>query len=200
MYIFNNYCSLSELAKLFYAFIITRIFYPGCQLVRRPVFIRGKVRIQFGKGFATGRNCRIEATGAKGDKQKKILFGSNCKMGEGMNIAVAERLTIGENCLMASRIFISDFDYGIYSGAEEHTPPSLAPVDRPVSSAPIVIGDNVWIGEQVCILKGVRIGNGTIIGSNSVVSKSIPDNCIAAGAPARVIRTFNFQENRWEPV
>ena len=56
-------------------------------------------------------------------------------------------------------------------------------------NAPIIIGENVWIGRNCRICKGVTIGDNSVIGSNSVVTKDIPANCIAVGNPARVIKT-----------
>lgn len=56
-------------------------------------------------------------------------------------------------------------------------------------NAPVVIGENVWIGINVRICKGVTIGDNSIIGANSVVTKSVPSNCIAVGNPARVVKT-----------
>ena len=53
---------------------------------------------------------------------------------------------------------------------------------------PITIGNNVWIGAQVCVLPGVTIGDNTIIGAGSVVTKSIPANVLAVGNPCRVVR------------
>ena len=55
-------------------------------------------------------------------------------------------------------------------------------------SAPIVIGDNVWIGINATILKGVTIGDGAVIGAGAVVTKDIPSKCLAVGNPAKVIK------------
>lgn len=63
---------------------------------------------------------------------------------------------------------------------------------------PIFIGNNVWIGENVCILPGVNVGSGCIIGANSVVNRDIPDNCIVAGVPTKVIKKYNFNSDKWE--
>jgi lipopolysaccharide O-acetyltransferase len=65
-------------------------------------------------------------------------------------------------------------------------------------SSPVIIEENVWIGEYVSILPGVTIGRGSIIGSMSVVNKNIPAFCIAVGAPAKVIKRYNFTTNKWE--
>ncbi|WP_318838246.1 acyltransferase [Leptospira yasudae] len=62
------------------------------------------------------------------------------------------------------------------------------------TDADVIIEDNVWIGTQVIILKGVRIGMNSVIGAGSVVTKSIPENCLAAGNPAHPIRFLNEQK------
>jgi lipopolysaccharide O-acetyltransferase len=64
----------------------------------------------------------------------------------------------------------------------------------------VVIGDNVWIGESVCVLPGVSIGEGCIIGALSVVTKSIPAYSIAVGSPARVVKQFDFEQNKWKKI
>lgn len=60
--------------------------------------------------------------------------------------------------------------------------------EQPMTSSPIVIGDDVWIGAGCQILKGVKIGNGAVIGARSVVTREIPENTIAFGSPARAYR------------
>jgi lipopolysaccharide O-acetyltransferase len=62
----------------------------------------------------------------------------------------------------------------------------------------VAIEDNVWLGEFVSVLPGVTIGKGSIVGANSVVSKNLPPYVIAVGTPAKPIKKFNFETNKWE--
>ncbi len=64
----------------------------------------------------------------------------------------------------------------------------------------ITIGDKVWIGNGVSVLEGVSIGKGAVIGAGSVVTKDVPPYCIAVGAPARVIKKYNFDLKEWESM
>jgi len=94
---------------------------------------------------------------------------------------------------MASHIFISDTNHG-----GENDSPETAPDSRPLTSNPVKIGKNVWIGEGACILPGTVIGDGCIIGAHSVIKGEIPSYSIAAGAPARVVKKYNYDLNKWE--
>nr|WP_232325803.1 DapH/DapD/GlmU-related protein [Adlercreutzia rubneri] len=80
-------------------------------------------------------------------------------------------------------------------GCDPRTPPN----DRPLVGSPVTIGDNVWLGENVVVLQGVTIGSGCIIGANSTVSRSIPENCIAVGSPARPIKAYDDETGSWVP-
>lgn len=199
MYFYDNYYSFSEFIKLGYSFVMTRLWNRGATLIRRPFYVRGSVRISYGKGFTTGYNCRIEVFGDKGDRSTKLCIGENVHVGDNVHIAVAEQVSIGDNCLFASKIFITDLDHGMYAGPDPSLPTS-DPNTRILVSTPVSIGKNVWLGENVCVLKGVSIGDGCIIGANSVVTKSIPAQSIAVGAPARVIKRFDETSNAWRPT
>ena len=61
----------------------------------------------------------------------------------------------------------------------------------------MVIGDNVWLGEKVAVLPGVRIGHGVVVGAGAVVTRDVPDHCIVAGVPARVIKRYDFERQQW---
>ncbi|MFE4714641.1 DapH/DapD/GlmU-related protein [Paenibacillus sp. NPDC056722] len=197
----RNMYSLSETISTAYALICTKLFYRGARLVRRPFYCRGKSRLQFAQGLTTGYNCRFDLLGTENDKTlKKLILGENCKLGDNVHIVASEKVVIGDNCLMASKIFISDTSHGDYSKAELDSGPDTPPDERPLYTKPVSIGNNVWIGENVCILLGVTIGNGCIIGANSVVNKDIPSNCIVAGSPARVIKKWDASLNVWGTV
>lgn len=91
-------------------------------------------------------------------------------------------------------------EHGSYVGDENDSQPNSIVNDRPLSSKPVVIENNVWIGELCSVLPGVTIGENSIIGANSVVTKSIPANSITVGNPAKVIKQFNFETKHWEKV
>lgn len=116
-----------------------------------------------------------------------LVLGNNVTMENDCHVAAANRVEIHDNVLMASRVYVSDHAHGHATGAALALPPNDRPI---VSKGPVVIEAEVWLGEGVCVLPGVRIGRSSIIGANSVVTHDIPPRSVAVGAPARVIRTF----------
>lgn len=193
--IFYRYTFLGIL-NLIISFIFTKLFYPHARLIRLPFDIRGKQQISFGYNFTTGFNCRLEVH--NDNFRKKALFiGNNVQINDFVHIAAKESVTIGDNVLIASKVFISDISHGIYSGDFQDHPDSI-PVSRKIYGKPVVIENNVWIGESVNILSGVTIGFGSIIGAGTIVSKNVPPNSIVVGNPARVIKKFNSTKNNWE--
>lgn len=193
----KNRYSLGERFKNIIAFIYTKIFYKGARLIRRPIYVRGKNFLSYGNGFTTGYNCRLEMFDIGVGRDKKLIIGCNCKIGDYVHIAAGEKVKIGDNCLMASKIYISDISHGDYSGELEYSSPNTSPDSRTLYTRPVEIGNNVWIGENVSILPGVKIGDGCIIGANSVVNRNISNNCIVAGVPARVIKKYDKNTMKW---
>jgi lipopolysaccharide O-acetyltransferase len=179
-----------------FCLLCTKILFRKSRLVRLPIDIRGRRHIDFGTGLTTGSNCRIEAYP---DSPKKVLFfGVDIQINDFVHIAAKESVVIGDNVLIASKVFISDLNHGSYKGDENDSSPFEIPRFRDESSDPVVIGDNVWIGESVMILPGVEIGRGSVVGAGAVVTKSIPEFSIAVGNPARVIKTFSIDNNKWQ--
>jgi lipopolysaccharide O-acetyltransferase len=180
--------------------INTRIFFSPSRIIRRPYYIRGKRFIKFGKGFTTGVGARLDVLT---DKRNGFLmeFGNNVQINDYVHIAAAESVKIGNNVLIASKVFITDHNHGNYGNTIlPHCDPRVAPEERPLTKKPVIIEDNVWIGEFVSVLPGAIIKEGSVIGTMSVVTKTIPPYSIAVGVPARVVKTYNFQTNQWEKV
>ena len=115
----------------------------------------------------------------------RIDIGSHTLLTPGLQVVSAHHVSIGDNVMIASRVYISDADWHeIYD--------RLA---SPGSTAPVVLADNVWLGEGVKVCKGVTIGKNSVIGAGSVVTKDIPANVVAAGNPAKVVKKLDERRN-----
>jgi acetyltransferase-like isoleucine patch superfamily enzyme len=116
----------------------------------------------------------------------RISIGGGSLLNLNVMVAAVDRVTIGEHCMLANGCLITD-------GNHRFDDP-----DRPVpwqgftSKGPVTIGDNVWFGANVVVTNGVTIGRRSVIGANSVVTEDVPEFSIAAGAPARVLRTISY--------
>ncbi len=164
--------------------------YMGERADVKGIFIlRGEKYISIGNGFKALYNLRMEAYDEYYEQRfsPEIIVGNNVIFNSDCHIGCIKKVVIGDNVLVASRVYISDHYHG------EITRESLAasPAQRPlVSKGPVIIEDNVWIGEGVCVLSGVTIGRNAIIGANSVVNKDVPPNSVVAGVPAKLIKTL----------
>lgn len=193
----NKY-SVWDIIKLMYFLVITKLIYPRQRIIRRPFTLRGGKMIDWGKKLTTGVGCRIEAFIADGNSNSKIHFGDRIQLNDYVHISSVKSVTIGDDVLIASHVYISDNSHGSYKGDKSDTSPLIIPTKRPYYTAPVKIGNRVWIGEGVIIMPGVTIGDGSIIGAHSIVNKDVPENTIAAGSPAKVIKHWNEITQKWE--
>lgn len=177
---------------------LTKIRMPKARLIRLPIDIRGGKYIDFGQGLTTGYMCRIEAYPTK--NQKVMFFGENVQINDFVHIAAKNSVKIGDNVLIASKVFISDINHGSYKGDEYDSHPFSIPKDRDETYSSIEIESDVWIGEGVMILPGVKIGRGSVIGAASVVTKSVPPASLAVGNPAKVVKIFCMERGKWIKV
>lgn len=123
-----------------------------------------------------------------------IKIGHRVTATGGLQIAAHKEIVIEDDVLFATNINITDGLHG-YENANE--PYKYQPIFQ---IAPIVIKRGCWIGQNVVISPGVTIGEFSIVGANSVVTNSIPDRCIAVGAPARVIKRWDESTQAWVPL
>jgi acetyltransferase-like isoleucine patch superfamily enzyme len=186
--------------RMFRNLILTKLFFPRARIIRFPFDIRNKKWITIGYAFTSGVGCRLETHPNNKAVQKKLLIiGDNVEINDYVHINASERVVIGNNVLIASKVYISDTNHGNYSGSIQDSPLTI-PKERLLSTKPIIIDDNVWIGESVSIMSGVTIGKGSIIGANSVVTKDVPKYSIVIGIPSVIIKQYNFKTNKWEKV
>src|SRR5690606_35108875 len=115
------------------------------------------------------------------NEEAELQLGSGY-INSNVNIACYNKIIIGHNVAISENVVIRDSDNHKIIGS-----------NRKISQ-PIIIEDNVWIGMNVIILKGVRIGSGSVIAAGSVVVKDVPSNCLVAGSPAVIKK----QEIEWE--
>ena len=161
----------------------------GRPVLHQPLQISGRGTIRFQPNVRIGvfpspgfLDCYayIEAR----NPRAQISFGSGTWINNGFRcIAEHSSISIGENCLIGTSVEILDSDFhGI--GLHERG------ISKPEWAAPVVLEDNVFVGSNVRILKGVRNGAGSVIANSSVVIADVPPRVVAAGVPAKVIRSI----------
>ena len=152
-----------------------------------PITVVGHKYISIGDNFNTFSRLRLEAF----DKHlnniytPEIIIGKNVSINYDCHVGCVNKIVIGNNVLIGSKVFITDHYHGKIDFESLKTPPSLRKV---ISKGPVIIEDNVWIGEGVAIMPNVTIGENAIIGANAVVTKNIPSNAVVAGVPAVIIK------------
>lgn len=117
--------------------------------------------------------------------QPSIKIGSHCSFGAFNHITSINSIIIGDGCLTGKNVTITDNSHG----DTDYTSLSIPPIKRPmVSKGPVIIGNNVWIGDKATILPNVIIGDGAVIAANAVVTKDVPAYSVVAGNPAQIIK------------
>jgi acetyltransferase-like isoleucine patch superfamily enzyme len=158
--------------------------------IEYPSRLVGGEAIEVGDNFYCYGGLRLEAY----RKHNGFCFSPSIKIGDNVSfnfdchIGCISHISIGNNVLIASKVFITDHYHGDMSKEDMLLPPAKRKI---FSKGPVVIEDNVWIGEGVAIMPNVTIGKNSIIGANAVVTKSFPENSIIAGIPAKQIKKNN---------
>lgn len=159
--------------------------------VMRPMKIHGAQYITLKDKVYIQDNAWLMAL--RIDKKPVLSIGSRTYIGHYAHLSCVNSIIIQEDVLMADKVFISDNTHGYSKGDVPFKNQDIHNVGS------VVIGTGTWLGENVCVI-GAKIGKQSIIAANSVVTKDVPDYCIAAGSPAKVIKQFNFDKQAWEKV
>ncbi|GBC63832.1 acetyltransferase [Desulfonema ishimotonii] len=128
---------------------------------------------------APDRKIRLSVWSGRADRGH-IRIGSYCLICPGVRMGSSHGISVGDNCMVASGVYITDSDWhGVYNRTDTG------------KSAPVRILENAWIGDSAIICKGVTIGRNSIVGAGSVVTRDVPENVIVAGNPATVVKALD---------
>ena len=159
--------------------------------ILRPTGIDGPKRIFIGNQVLISWYSWLAANPLTGNDQCRLIIGDGTYIGRFAHIYATSKIEIGKKVLIADKVYISDNLHG-------HQNINLPVIDQPIVQArEVMIGDGAWLGENVCIV-GASVGKNAVIGANAVVTRDIPDHCIAVGIPAQIIKRYNFERNEWQ--
>ena len=157
----------------------------------------GSIRIGAGASLISSWRRATAASLAAPVRLRVFGPGAAIEIGTGAQLsgtsitARSQRVSIGRQVLLAPNCVIVDSDF------HAHWPPEARATEPGMErDAPVSIGDYAWIGMNCLILKGVSIGEGAMIGAGSVVTRDVPPFCLAAGAPARVLRRLGPEDGK----
>lgn len=147
----------------------------------------GAEYIELGKNVVFGKNIVLTALYKLNGQvfSPKINIGEGSRIGDFCHLTAINGIELGKCVLLGRFVLITDNSHGATSFDDMQIDPSIRKI---VSKGPVVIGNNVWIGDKCTILPGVRIGDGAIVAANAVVTKDVPSYCVVAGKPAKVVK------------
>lgn len=172
------------------------------------MFLLGEIKkILFIGKYSAGKNFRLYATGGIIGDRSKIIIGNNVEL-EGWLISDGGKITVHDNTFIHERTVVRSMgnveigeycDIGPDCYIQDHNSRSLdyihrrgytktGRLEKDVLNAPVKIGNDVWMGRRASVLKGVTIGDRAIVATCAVVTKDVPDESIAAGNPARIVK------------
>lgn len=118
-----------------------------------------------------------------------IKIGNKCSIGEWTHITSINQVSIGDGLLTGRYVLITDNSHGDVNIESLQIDPHMRDL---TSKGPVIIGNNVWIGDKATILSGVTIGDGAVIAAGAVVTKNVPAYSVCAGVPAKIIKQYSL--------
>lgn len=196
-----KYCGrpLADYVRVLKSLIYTTLHHFSFGSIGRGVFIFSPLQIDgarnifIEKGVHIGYKTWLAALPQAGEEKSRLVLGVGCSLGNFNHIYATHSICFGEKVLTADKVYVSD-------NVHDYHNIELAVKEQPiVQKNDVYIGDGAWLGENVCVI-GASVGKHSVIGANSVVTKDIPDYCVAVGIPAKVIKKYNFETKQWEKV
>jgi len=170
-------------------------FGPRSVLAFPPGAIFGEAWIEIGSGTVVGQHVSISAGTVPGQDlgpASLLRIGDGCVIGRGSHIVAHQRVDIGDDVFTGPYVYITDQNHG-------YADPDV-PIGRQwPANAPVSIGAGSWLGAGAIVLPGSCIGRHVVVGAGSVVRGQVPDHCVVAGVPARIVRSYVAGDG-WRPM
>lgn len=151
----------------------------------RPIRLGGESRIEIGDGVFIGANSWLQTLADGDNHSPAIRIGNGTSIAGACVISAVRGVDLEEDVLLARNVYISDH---VHRYSQPPLPVQAQGVEQ---IAPVVIKRGAWLGQNVVVCPGVRIGIGAVVGANSVVKDDIPDYTVAVGAPAQVVKVIS---------
>ena len=188
----NVFHKLSSLISIIYTMVIRHKFAEfGKSKIYLNTLITNANQIVIGNGTIIRKNSWLYALNDGKIDDIKIRIGNNVYFGHYLHLTAIRKVIIEDDVLIADKVYISDNNHGFDD------------INTPIKDQPILFKGEVfirrgaWLGENVCVI-GCSIGKNSIVAANSVVVKDVPDYTIVAGIPAKIIKKYNFETNKWQ--
>lgn len=154
--------------------------------------IIGIDKILFGRGVVVQKDCWLNIVEDNFRFDYMIELGDGTNIGRRCTISAANKIVVGKNVLLGPNVLISDYNH-------EYKNIEIPIINQGITSYDncISIGDNSWIGTNSAIIGNVKIGKNSVVAANSVVKCDVPDYCVVAGSPAKVIKFFDVKVGKW---
>lgn len=151
-------------------------------VLTNPIRLSGEERIAIGDHVFIGPGSWLQTLPDGENTSIALSIGKGTSVAGACVISAVRSVQLEENVLLARNVYISDH-------AHKYTDTEIPVIAQGLDDIkPVVVKRGAWLGQNVVICPGVTIGTGAVIGANSVVTRDVPDYCVAAGAPARVLK------------
>ena len=157
--------------------------------IGKPVFLFGIAKIYIGNKVRIYPNVRLEAHG----KDSRIEIQDDVRIAQNVHITSGANLVIGKSTTILANTFITNIDH-------DYSKIGVNILDQEMIIRETSIGENCFIGMGVAIQAGTILGKQCIVGANSVVRGAFEDYTVIVGSPAKVVKKYNFETQKWEKI
>lgn len=170
--------------------------YKSRSYVTKPLKIRNQKYIKLGSNVKLYENARIECYDSFNQKilSPSLIIGDNVIINNNFTALIADECTIGDNTIIAHNVSIINENHGVDINL------GLPFSSQSLSTKPISIGKNCWIGCNAVFVPGSSVGDNCVVGAGAVVNKSFPPNSMIVGVPAKRIKEYDTEQGIWIPL